>query len=122
MLRRVSTILLVLAALAVPAVLQAAGPRAGIADRPSVQGAFGGSGAAAAASQHRPAADTPTALWAAHGSVSDPDGVTATAACQPGSCGDQGSIIDPNGLTAPASEPLGSLDLFLVWLRSLLSL
>jgi len=121
MLRPVTTCALVLAALAAPALLAASGPRADLADRPAVHRDFGATHAAAAA-PHHPAASAPTALWAAEGGYIDPDGVTSTAACQPGTCGDGGSISDPNGLTAPAPEPVGALDLVLVWLRSLLSL
>jgi len=144
MLRPVSTIalVLVLLALAAPTLLAASGPRADLADRPAGQRAFGAT---------HPAAGAPTALWAAEGAISDPNGVTTTAACELDSCGDiggvtdpdgltaaaqyhpaasaptalwaaEGGAIDPNGLTATAPEPPGSLDLFLVWLRSLLSL
>jgi len=165
MLRHVSTIVLVLAALAAPTLLAASGPRADLADRPAAQRAFGATHATAGAptalwaaegaiidpngvtttgtcqldscgdiggvtdpngltapAPRHPAASAPTALWAAQGSISDPNGVTTTGTCQPGTCGDEGAITDPDGLTATAPEPSCSLDLFLVWLRSLLSL
>lgn len=111
MLRFFVSCALVLAVLALPAVLEADGARAGSGTFASIQGAENISG--------NPA--SPSAVWAAQGSITDPNGVVAAGSCPSTVCGD-GTMVTGLEDWAGAWDGGGPVGLFLAWLRALLPL